>query len=124
MARKRSPTLTDGETKIMNVLWEKGRATVADIMAGLPPGQRVAYNTVQTMLRILEQKNYVAHEQVGRAFDYRPLVERTAARQRALGHLVNALFDGSPSLLVLDVLKDERLNADEIKRLKRLVEDA
>ena len=124
MARKPSPTLTDGETRIMNVLWEKGRATVADVVAALPPGQGVAYNTVQTMLRILEQKGYLAHEQVGRAFDYRPLVERSAVRRRALGHLVNALFDGSPSLLVLDVLKDEHLDADEIERLKRLIEDA
>jgi predicted transcriptional regulator len=108
----------------MNVLWEKRRATVADIAAGLPPGQRVAYNTVQTMLRILEQKGYVAHEQVGRAFDYRPLVERSAARRRALGHLVNALFDGSLSLLVLDVLKDDRLDPREIRRLKRLLKEA
>jgi predicted transcriptional regulator len=108
----------------MNVIWEKGRATVADVVAALPPGERVAYNTVQTMLRILEHKGYVAHEQIGRAFDYRPLVERTAARRRAVGHLLNAMFDGSPSLLVLDVLKDERLSTDEIARLKQIVEDA
>jgi predicted transcriptional regulator len=124
MARPPSPTLTHGETRLMNVLWQKGRATVAEVAAGLPGRHPVAYNTVQTTLRILEAKGYVAHEQVGRAFVYRPLIERQAARRRALGHLVKALFDNSPSLLVLDVLRDEHLDPAEIQRLKKLIRDA
>ena len=82
-----------------------------------------AYNSVQTMLRILEAKGHVAHEQIGRAFVYRPLIEQRAARRRALGHLVKALFDNSPSLLILDVLADARLDPVEIERLKRLIAD-
>ena len=124
MARKPSPALTDGETRLMNVLWKKGCATVADVVAALPTKHPVAYNTVQTMLRILEDKGYVAHEQVGRAFVYRPLVEQRAARRRALGHLTKALFDNSPSLVILHVLQDEHLEPAEVERLKRLIENA
>lgn len=121
MARKRSPTLTDGETRLMNVLWKRGRATVGDVIDALPRRHAVAYNTVQTMLRILEDKGYVTHDQIGRAFVYRPLVEQRAARRRALGHLIKGLFDNSPSLVVLDVLQDERLDPSEMQRLKRLI---
>lgn len=121
MARKRSSTLTDGESRLMNVLWKKRRATVGEVVAELPRRHTVAYNTVQTMLRILEAKGYVAHNQAGRAFVYHPLVERRTARRRALGHLLKALFDNSPSQLVLDVLGDERIDPDEIERLKELI---
>ena len=124
MARKRSPTLTDGESRLMNVLWKKERATVGEVVSALPRKHAVAYNTVQTMLRILEAKGYVAHDQVGRAFVYRPLVQQHTARRRALGHLIKALFDNSPSQVVLDVLRDERLGAGEIERLKRLIAEA
>ena len=121
MARKRSPTLTDGESRIMNVLWKKERATVGEVVSALPRKHAVAYNTVQTMLRILEDKGYAGHAQVGRAFVYRPLVEQRTARRRALGHLIKALFDNSPSEVVLNVLHDERLDPEEIERLKRLI---
>lgn len=121
MARKPSPTLTDGETRLMNVLWRKGRATVGEVVAALPKTHPVAYNTVQTMLRILEDKGYIEHEQMGRAFVYRPLIAQRAARRRAVGHLIKSLFDNSPSLLVLGVLQDVHLDATEIERLKRMI---
>jgi len=124
MARKRSPGLTDGETRIMNVLWARGRATVGEVASALPKRRPVAYTTVQTMLRILESKGYVDHEQVGRAFVYRPIVEQHAARRKALGHLIDALFDSSPSLLVLDLLTDERLDPVEIGRLRQMIDEA
>jgi predicted transcriptional regulator len=123
VARRRSLTLTDGETRLMNVLWRKQRATVAEVSAELPKRHQVAYNTVQTMLGILEAKGYVAHEQVGRAFVYRPLIARDAARRKALGHLVRSLFDNSPSLLVLDVLRHEQLDPTEFEKLKKLIND-
>ncbi len=124
MARRRSPSLTDGEVRLMNVLWRKGRATVAEVAAALPKSGPLAYNTVQTILRILETKGYVGHEQEGRAFVYRPLIGQSTARRTALMHLVKALFDGSPSLLVLNLLEDEHLEAAEAERLKRLIEKA
>ena len=94
------------------------------VAAVLRKKRAVSYSTVQTMLRILETKGYVAHDKVGRAFVYRPLVDAGQARRRALRHLVSRLFNGSPSLLVLNVLEDDRIDEAELARLKQLIEDA
>jgi BlaI family transcriptional regulator, penicillinase repressor len=121
MSRPPSPTLTDAEARLMTVLWERQRATVADVVAAL--GKRaVSYSTVQTLLRILETKGYVAHEKAGRAFVYRPVIDQKQARRRALSHLVSRLFNNSPSLLVTNVLEDEKIDPAEIERLKALLE--
>lgn len=124
MARKRSPTLTDAESRVMSVLWQRETATVGDVVAALTHDRAVTYSTVQTILRILETKGYVTHEKVARAFVYRPAVDERQARQRALKHLVARLFNGSPSLLVLNVLEDEAIDRTELRRLKRLIRDA
>ena len=83
---------------------------------------RLTYSTVQTTLRILEQKGYVAHEKVARAFVFRPLVDERQARRRALRHLIGRLFNGSPSLLVSNVLDDDDIDPAELARLKKLIE--
>ena len=124
MPRPRSPTLTDAEARVMSVLWQKDSATVADVVAALKRKRPVTYSTVQTILRILEDKGYVSHEKVARAFIYRPRVDERRARQRALKHLVTRLFNGSPSLLVLNVLEDEQIDAEELSRVKKLIENA
>lgn len=108
----------------MAVLWAKRHATVADVQAGLKGRHKVTYNTVQTMLRILEAKGYVAHEKAGRAFIYRPIVDERQARRRALRHIVSRLFENSPSLLVLNVLEDQRISPEELERLKQIIRDA
>lgn len=107
----------------MNVLWDKGQATVGEVVEALPGKPTASYSTVQTLLRILETKRYLAHEKVGRAFVYRPIVERKQAQRRALGHLLDRFF-ASPTELVLNVLEDERMDAAELRRLKRLIERA
>jgi BlaI family transcriptional regulator, penicillinase repressor len=124
MARRRSPALTDAEARIMSVLWQRHTATVGDVVAALKKRRPVSYSTVQTILRILEMKGYVAHEKVARAFIYRPVVDERQARRRALKHLVSRMFDGSPSLLVLNVLEDDQIEAQELQRLKKLIEEA
>jgi BlaI family transcriptional regulator, penicillinase repressor len=125
MSRPRSPALTDAEARVMAVLWRQHPATVADVLAALNKKKRpVSYSTVQTILRILETKGYVAHEKVARAFYYRPRVDERQARRRALRHLVARLFDNSPSLLVLNVLEDDRIEAGELARVKKLIEEA
>jgi predicted transcriptional regulator len=116
--------LTDAEARIMAVLWQRTAATVADVLAALRKKRAVSYSTVQTILRILEAKGYVSHEKVARAFIYRPRVDERQARRRALRHLVTRLFDGSPSLLVLNVLEDDQIDSEELQRLKKLIEDA
>ena len=124
MARKRSPALTDAEAEVMAVLWRLRRASVGDVVTAMHALRAVTYSTVQTILRILETKGYVAHEKMARAFIYRPIVDERQARRRALRHLVTRLFEGSPSLLVLNVLDDEELDPAELKQLKKLIEDA
>jgi predicted transcriptional regulator len=104
----------------MRVLWDEQSATVADVAERLKSN----YSTVQTMLRILEAKGYVTHEKAGRAFTYKPLVDQTQARRRALSHLVSGLFNNSPALLVLNVLEDERIDPRELSRLKQLIRDS
>lgn len=124
MARERSPALTDAEARVMAVLWHLKTATVAEVVAALKKKRAVTYSTVQTMLRILETKGYVAHEKVARAFWYRPVIDEKQARRRALRHLVSRLFNGSPSLLVLNVLDDDDIDPAELKRVKKLIENA
>jgi BlaI family transcriptional regulator, penicillinase repressor len=124
MPRRRSPALTDAEARVMSVLWEKQTVSVADVVAVLKRKRPVTYSTVQTILRILEDKGYVLHEKVARAFIYHPIVDERQARRRALKHLVKRLFNGSPSLLVLNVLEDEELDADELTRVRKLIGNA
>jgi BlaI family penicillinase repressor len=124
MARKKSVALTDAEADVMAVLWRLRRASVGDVVAGINKTRAVTYSTVQTMLRILETKGYVTHDKVARAFVYEPLIDERQARRRALRHLVRRLFEGSPSLLVLNVLEDEEIDPAEREQLRRLIERA
>ena len=122
MARKQSPALTDAEAQVMAVLWRLKTASVSDVVGAMSETRAVTYSTVQTMLRILETKGYVTHDKVARAFVFRPVIDERQARRRALRHLVSRLFEGSHSLLVLNVLEDEEIDAKERKRLRKLIE--
>lgn len=121
MARRRSSTLTEAELRLMDVLWEKGQATVAEVTAALPPPP-LAYNSVLTTMRILERKGYVAHDEVGRAFVYRAVVERDAAATSAVGHLLSRFFDNRSGSLALQLIQNERPSGEELQRLKALIE--
>ena len=124
MARTASASLTDGEARVMAVLWQTPAATVAEVAASLHDRYALTYSTVQTLLRILEQKGYVTHDKVGRAFVFRAVVDEGQARRRALKHLIGRLFNGSPSLLVSNVLDDDEIDPQELVQLKRLIEKA
>ena len=108
----------------MAVLWRLSTASVGDVVTAMNATRAVTYSTVQTMLRILETKGYVTHDKVVRAFVYRPVVDERQARRRALRHLVSRLFDGSPSLLVMNVLEDEEIDPAEREQLRKLIERA
>jgi predicted transcriptional regulator len=122
MARKRSSTLTDAETPIMDVLWTRGPSTVAEVVAALADAP--AYNTVLTLLRILEQKGYARHKESGRAFIYRAAVEREEAQREAVDHMVSRFFGNKPSELVLNLLESEALDEKDLARLRKIIDAA
>ena len=121
MARKRSPALTEAELTLMQVLWDLGEGTVADVLDELPGPQKPAYNTVLTLLRILEQKGYVRHDKAGRAFVYEQVIDRGQARRSAVRHLLSRFFDDSPAALVLNLLEQDRIDETELRRLRELI---
>jgi predicted transcriptional regulator len=110
---------TDRELDVMGVLWDQGSATVAEVRERL--ADKLAYTTVLTVLRTLEQKGHVGHAGEGRAHRYRPLVKREAAGRNALRRLVEKVFQGSPELLMTQLVSDERLSDEELRRLRRLL---
>jgi predicted transcriptional regulator len=122
MARRRSTTLTEAELRLMEVLWQKEQATVAEVTAALPPPP-IAYNSVLTTMRILERKGHVKHVEAGRAFVYRPILAREEAAGHAVGHLLSRFFDNSAGSLALRLIETERPSHDELSRLKALIEE-
>lgn len=116
MPRERAVTLTNHELRLMNVLWERENATVADIVGALAPPP-LAYTTVMTTLGTLEDKGYVTHAKSGRAFVYRPLIERSDAATS----LLERFFGSSPGVLALSLLDDERLSDEDIANFKRVI---
>lgn len=116
------PRFTDRELDVMAVLWELEEATVADVQSRLP--DELAYTTVLTVLRTLEDKGHVSHrEGTGRAYLYHALVEREEAGASALGRLVDRVFRGSPELLLTQLVSEENLTDAELERMRRLLED-
>jgi len=106
----------------MRVLWDKGQATVGDVVSALKDKPKPAYNSVLTVLRILERKGYVTHKKDGRAFVFLPAVDRARARRSALKTFVNRFFDGSPRLLALNLLEEENLSDEALRQLKEKIE--
>ena len=121
MARKKSPNLTEGELPLMEVLWQKGHATVSDVVASLEGDPPLEYITVLTTLLILEVKGYLRHTKKGRAFVYEPVIVQEEASRKALGYLVNRFFGGSRELLVVNLLKEETIGRAEMRRIKKMI---
>jgi predicted transcriptional regulator len=121
MGRRKSETLTEAELPIMDALWQKRSATVGEIAETLAKDKPLAYNTVLTLMRILERKGYVRHTKDGRAFVYQPVVERGEASRTAVRHLISRFFNDSPELLMLNLLRDETIDERELERLRRLI---
>jgi predicted transcriptional regulator len=114
-------TFTDRELDIMDVLWERGPSTVAEVQEQLV--DELAYNTVLTMLRTLEEKGHVAHEEAGRAYRYYPLVERAAAGASAVGRLVRKLFRGSPEQLLTHLVSQRGLTQEQLEEMRRTLDE-
>lgn len=102
----------------MKILWRRGESAVTDLVSDLPDGEMLAYNSVLTTIRILEQKGYVEHRQEGRAFVYRPCIAEHEASRTEVRHVLNRFFGNSRERLLLSLLGDEDLSSDELQRLK------
>jgi predicted transcriptional regulator len=117
---KQSATLTEAELRIMDVLWRKGSGTVQQVLDWLP--SVLAYNSVLTTIRTLEKKGHVKHVKDGRAHVYEPIIGREEATRSEIRHLVGRFFRNSHEALVLNILQDEAIDADELKRLREMLE--
>ncbi|HWT06551.1 MAG TPA: BlaI/MecI/CopY family transcriptional regulator [Xanthomonadales bacterium] len=124
MARRRSVPLTEAEQRLMEIVWSAGPATVGHIVEAIPASERPAYNTVQTIMKILERKGYVEHRAEGRAFVYQAVVDRDAAARTALSHVMQRFFGGSPRTLALNLIEGDHLTEDELDELQRTIKRA
>src|ERR1700685_2933266 len=106
----------------MDVLWEQGPSSVQQVLDALPKKSQLAYNSVLTTIRILEKKGYLRHIKDGRAHIYRPLVEREEASRSEIRHLAHRFFKNSHEMLALNILEERGVDADELNRLRQLLE--
>ena len=121
MPPMKSHTLTEAELRLMKILWRRGASAVTDLVEAMPEGEPLAYNSVLTTIRILEQKGYVAHRQEGRAFIYWPVVAEEEAGRSEVRHVLGRFFGNSREQLLLSVLGDEEVTADHLARLKEAI---
>jgi predicted transcriptional regulator len=124
MPPKPSNTLTKAELRLMKVLWSRGESAVSDMVAATAAEGELAYNSVLTTIRILESKGYVTHRQEGRAFLYSSAVAENEASRSEVNNLLQRFFGNSRERLLLSLLGDEELTAEELKRLKEAIANA
>jgi len=126
LARKKSTDLTEAELRLMDVIWKRGPSTVAEVAEALPKNLKLAYNTVLTTMRILEEKGYLRHtrSEEGRAYIYHAVVGQKEARRNAVRRLLGRFFRNSPEALVLNLLEDEDLGEQELQRIRNLIGEA
>jgi len=124
MARPSSPTLTDSERRILEVLWKTKEASVREVADALSKKKPVAYTTVLTMFKVLEKKGLVTYRSEGRAFIYSAAISRSDARRQALENLLKSFFNDSPSVLAQHLIDEHDMEADELAALQKRVDDA
>ncbi|HLH55876.1 MAG TPA: BlaI/MecI/CopY family transcriptional regulator [Verrucomicrobiae bacterium] len=122
MPRKSANTLTNAEHRIMEVVWARGSATVADVVEAL--NGKDAYTTILTLMRILKAKGYLAARKEGRAHVFTPRVDRDTAARKAVHQLLSKFFSGSPQELVLSFLREEELSAEELDAIKQKIHES
>ncbi|MEZ4827457.1 MAG: BlaI/MecI/CopY family transcriptional regulator [Bacteroidia bacterium] len=115
--------LTPLELKVMNILWGMKKAFVKDIIAKWPENSEPAYNTISTIVRILEEKGYVGHDSQGRSHQYYPLITKSKYQKRLISNVLDNVFSGSLTGMVSSLLDNEKISADELNELKRLIDN-
>jgi predicted transcriptional regulator len=116
--------LTETELELMTILWKIGEGSVADVIESLPQGRDLAYTSVSTILRILEQKNILKARKEGRGHIYIPLVKKTDYEAKTVRHVVDRVFNGTPVALVRQLLDSGQLNEKDLSELRQLIDRA
>ena len=124
MARPRATQPTNAELEILRVLWDKGPCSVREVHEALDRGQSVGYTTILKTLQIMSDKNLVRRAEQGRGHVYRAAVAREVTQQRMVNDLIERAFGGSAAGLVMQALSSHPASADELERIKAMVEDA
>ena len=124
MPRKPSPVPTDVELELLKLVWKLGEVTVRDILEALPPERNLAYTTVMSMMRILEDKGYLTHRARDRAYVYRAQVSEDEVARGMIRNLINKMFEGSPELLMVTLLETGNLTEEQLELLRRKVAEA
>lgn len=109
------------ELQIMNVVWDKGQATVHDVKDVISRGRKPAYSTILTMMRKLEAKGYLKHDVDDRTYVYRAIISRQTVRHGVLGDLLDRLFEGSPLLLLNSLVEQNRISEEEVREIRKLI---
>lgn len=122
MARPTASGLTDHELAIMQILWEGSSLTVNEILEQFPREPKPAYTSLLTAVQAMEKKGLVAHERDGKAYRYRPVLQKSKYKKSALRRLLGSVFDDNPYELAVNLLKDEKLGKEEIQKLKLILE--
>jgi predicted transcriptional regulator len=117
------PTLTPQELAIMKVVWKLDRATVRDVYEALRQKRDIAYTTVMTMMKILEEKGYLKKTRLERAHVYRPAQPRTQVLGAIVKDFLDRVFDGSAAPLLLHLAKDARLSKDDREKIRRIARE-
>ncbi len=123
MTQKNLPALSPSETEILRLVWQVGSATVQEVCDKLPARRKIAYATVQTLLRRLEAKGYLKHDIRGKAHVFSPAVKRESVIKRSVGDFLDRLFGGDPIPLMQYLAEHGKIGAEDIERLKELTKN-
>lgn len=125
MVKKKDTDIRLGrlELQIMNVVWEKGKATVYDVKEALTKGRKPAYSTILTMMRKIEAKGYLEHDVENRTFIYRPAISQQAVRRSVLGDILDRLFEGSPFLLMNSLVEQKNISKKELIQIQQVIKE-
>ncbi|MHC4657986.1 MAG: BlaI/MecI/CopY family transcriptional regulator [Planctomycetota bacterium] len=120
MVKRRLPAVSPAETEILRIVWQAGKATVQQVVSRLPAKRKIAYATVQTLLRRLEKKGYLRHNTQGKAHVFFAAVKSEAVIKRSVGDFLDRLFGGDPVPLMQYLAEHGKIGADDIEKLKQL----
>ena len=115
-------TPTERELDILKILWDNGDSTVREVYEAIREDVPIVQNTVQAMLRTMEEKGLVTHTTQGRAFVYRPTMKREGTTRRMVGKLLDNAFDGAVDQLVQSLFTHRKPSRDELERLEELIQ--